>query len=161
MLDIVADGDEGRTSRVRLRVEQLNSRHTKGILVLHGFGSAVALAVAIATVILLHKKVSLPSPICAAETPRPSSLDPPCTDRVQRVAAALQTQKSWLADRRLEDVNLVFGKHTAPPSWHCACVLPTATPAHYAADAHARIQALCARRCCSQRSSSSATACLT
>jgi len=141
VLDIVPDGDEGRTSRVRLRVEQLDSKHTKGILLLHAFGSVIALAVAIATVVLLHQRVSFMWTACESGSPRsfmharsafpgwttrqeqtiglaPSKLRPRWRchfhfqDRVPtRVAAALQTQASWLADRHLDDVNLVFGKH--------------------------------------------------
>jgi len=81
VLDIAPDCDEGRTSRVRLRVEQLDSKHTKGILLLHAFGSVIALAVAIATVVLLHKKVTL---MCTSLRGRTPPLRYACVDLVQR-----------------------------------------------------------------------------
>ena len=151
MLDIAPDGDEGQTSRVRLRVEQLDSTHTKGILVLHGFGSLIALAVAIATVVLLHKKVGVVWSACEISPPPPCCMHGPY---LTRVGAAVQTQTSWLADRHLDDVNLVFGKHSPSIVPPCLCKGLT----HCAADACVCIQALCARRRCSQLCSSSPTA---
>ena len=79
----IAGGGKARTQRVRLRVEQLTSVHTKGILLLHAFGSLVALAVAIYTVIFLHRKVPVLTthPNTASGPALPTCMDRVCADR--------------------------------------------------------------------------------